>query len=147
MSGNLAFNIKRLIDEQRLSVMGLEKKAGLKTNAVRNILSGHTKKPSAETVLAISKALGCSISQIIGELQEEKHVLEDVIFQNEVLFRSTVLFFLDFYKERDLIPTSSAFLDALHNIYKYLNDHNNGEFDAMFAQWFLTKKISSKNPL
>lgn len=141
MSANLASNIKRLLDESRLSVMGLEKKAGLKTNAVRNILSGHTKKPSAETVLAISRALGCSLSQIIEDDREHQSALEEMGFENVALFKSTVLYFLDFYEKNALIATNTVFIESIHHIYKYLSDNNKGQFDERFADWFLSRQL------
>ena len=36
-------------------------------NAVRHILSGQTKRPNAETILALSKVLGCTIGELLDE--------------------------------------------------------------------------------
>lgn len=147
MGSDLALKIKRLIDEQNISVFGLEKKAGLKMNAVRHILSGQTKRPSAETILAISRALGCSIGQLIGDEKEEKNFLTDIEFENEELFKNIFLFSLDFFKEKNVTLSSRLFFESIQNIYVYLNESNNGEFDEKFADWVLSKKISSKTRL
>jgi len=147
MGSDLALKIKQLIDEQNISVFGLEKKAGLKMNAVRHILSGQTKRPSAETILAISRALGCSIGQLIGDEKEEKNFLKDIEFENEELFRSIFLFSLDFFKEKNVTLSSRLLFESIQNIYVYLNESNNGEFDEKFADWVLSKKISSKTRL
>ena len=50
-----------------LSIQALERKAGLKSSAVRNILNGTSKNPSVHTLRAIADALDCSILDLLGE--------------------------------------------------------------------------------
>ena len=45
------------MEAMRLSIYALEKKAGLKRSAARNILQGFSKKPSAEALKAIAGVL------------------------------------------------------------------------------------------
>lgn len=147
MNSNLARKIKELAHQKHLSIMALEREAGLKLGSVRNIVSGQSKKPSAELVYAISKALGCSVGQLIGDEQEEKNVLADIEFENEELFKRTFLFSIDFFQEKNVTLSSRLLFDSIQNIYVYLNESNNGEFDEKFADWVLSKKISSKTRL
>jgi len=64
---NLKQKIREKLNEQNLSVAALEKKAGLKMSAVRNILRGQTRKPSAYTLKKISDALNCKIDDLLVE--------------------------------------------------------------------------------
>ena len=58
--------IKRRMIAKSLNIQSLEKKAGLKISAVRNILNGTSKKPNVFTLYAIAEALSCSILDLLG---------------------------------------------------------------------------------
>lgn len=144
MSSNLALKIKTLLDEKHLSVMGVEKKAGLTIHSVRNILTGHSKKPSAETVMAIAKVLDCSISDLMGEDLRDKNardILQEVEFSNLDLFKESISYFISFYENHNISITNKNFLHSLQNIYRYSMENNDGAFDEKFAKWFLTRSL------
>lgn len=62
--------IKRKMEAEGLTAYALEKRAGLKPSAVNNIIYGKSKNPSIEILKGISKALNCSVSDLIGEQKE-----------------------------------------------------------------------------
>lgn len=64
---SLSRKIKERIHEQGLSTHALEKRAGLKPSAVQNILYGRSKNPSITIIQAIAQALGCRITDLIGD--------------------------------------------------------------------------------
>ena len=144
MGSNLANKIKTIIDENHLSVLGLEKKAGLKTNAIRSILTGHSKKPSAETLLAISRALGCSIGELLDEDSEKKpeNKLRQKMFIAHIeLLRQVVNYSIDFYLKHKIDLTNVDFFDEIMQIYLYSVRDDRNEFDEKFADWLLEKKL------
>lgn len=65
-------SIKRKLVENNMSVSALERVAGLKQSAVQNILNGRSKRPSMLIIQAVSDALGCSISELLGEKEMTK---------------------------------------------------------------------------
>lgn len=142
MSSKLALKIKELADKKKISIMALEKAAGLKTSAIKNILVGTSKKPSAEMLLAVSRALGCTIGDLLEEEPVEeakKTIFEDIIFENKDLFKETVVFFSLFYKKNNLPIHGKIFYESLVHVYTYLNENNQGLFDEKFAQWVLER--------
>jgi transcriptional regulator with XRE-family HTH domain len=144
MSSNLSLKIRSLIEEKNLSVQGLEKKSGLKLNAVRNILIGHSKKPSAETLLAISRALGCSIGELLDEEISQKHsknVLQEFDFKNVDLFEKVTLYLIDFYRNNDIVIENIKFHEDLLHVYKYLEENNKSVFDERFCKWYLMRDL------
>ena len=66
MHKNIKYAILSRLKSLNLSIAGLERKAGLKINVARNIIAGYSKKPSAETLHAIAKALGCSVDNLLS---------------------------------------------------------------------------------
>lgn len=145
MKENLALNIKKLADEKDLSILGLEKKSGLKVNTIFNILSGRSKKPSGETLLAISKVLGCTVEELFGEENEEGKsgfVKETAILYPET-FKDTCLYVFDFYKKQKVSFTNKDFVEAVMQIYLYSIQNDHHTLDKRFAEWFLEKTLST----
>jgi transcriptional regulator with XRE-family HTH domain len=52
----------------------LEKKAGLKMSAVRNILTGKSNNPGIEVLSAIARLLGCSVDELTGETKSQSYI-------------------------------------------------------------------------
>ena len=65
MQSGLQKRIKNYLDATGLSVSSLEKKAGLKTNVARNILTGQSKKPGAVTLQPIADVIGCLVTYFL----------------------------------------------------------------------------------
>jgi transcriptional regulator with XRE-family HTH domain len=72
MNSSLATSIKKKLEETHLTAGKVEKLAGLKINAVRNILNGTSQNPSVLTLKAIATVFNCSID----ELLENEHSVE-----------------------------------------------------------------------
>jgi len=70
MATALQMKIQGYLDQNHLSMKGLERKAGVKVNTVRNILRGQSKRPSGETLQALAKILGCTIFDLLRDPQE-----------------------------------------------------------------------------
>ncbi|MFN7364625.1 MAG: helix-turn-helix domain-containing protein [Alphaproteobacteria bacterium] len=144
MSSHLAIKIKELIDSKNLSVLALEKKSGLKVGAIRNILTGHSKKPSAENLLAICRVLECSISELLNENilgAPAKEEFREYLFENMKLLNETANFLTLYYKEEGISLTNKEFLTKVEKIYKYSFENNQGLFDQKFAHWLLSQDV------
>lgn len=146
MEHDLALKIKDLINKNNLSVQGLEKKAGLKINAVRNILSGQSKNPQAKTLLAVSKALDCSISDLLEEdlpFKKDKKSVDEIEFENFDLLEKILIYIITFHKTRSASLTTRQLMKGAQEIYLYCLKHNKGVFEKNFSEWFLEKEINS----
>lgn len=144
MSTHLAIKIKELIDKKNLSVLALEKRSGLKVGAIRNILTGHSKKPSAENLLAICRVLECSISDLLDENflgSTPKEEFKEYLFERMSLLNEVSNFVTLFYKTEDLSLTNKEFLLKIEKIYKYSLENSNGHLDEKFALWLLSQDI------
>ena len=64
--------IKSHIDENSMTVRDLERKAGLKPSAVKNIINGSSKNPTIQIVHSIAKALGCTIDDLVENKASSK---------------------------------------------------------------------------
>ena len=142
MSSKLTLKLKGLIEEQSLSIQGLEKKAGLKIHAVRNILTGQTKRPSAETLLAVSRVLNCSIGELLDEETPAKKNHPNVTeFENLDLLMKVLIFIVSYYKNHSEPLTNQVLFQVADQIYSYSFKNNKGLLDERFAQWLLDREI------
>lgn len=142
MNKALAIEIQKKIDNQRLSVNALEKEAGLKPQAIRNILLGKSKNPGAETLLAISKVLNCSVSELLGEIsiyKEEDTYYKDEKFENlDLLLEAASHTIKECSKYKENIKTRDLF-DLIYDVYRYSYNNNNQNFDEKFANWMIER--------
>lgn len=63
--------INRILIERKLSQAELARRAGLPQPTIWRAIKGNKKQPSAETLMAIAKALGVSVSFLLGDKNDE----------------------------------------------------------------------------
>ena len=61
----IAINLKKQIESKKISVLGLERSAGLRPGSLQNILHGRSKKPNINTIQSVAKALQCSVEELL----------------------------------------------------------------------------------
>ena len=135
----IASNLKSILKKKDLSAHALEKLAGLKTSAIHNILQGKSKNPTMHTLLAISKALNCSIEQLINHT-------EIIVGSNHsdlwhgALYASATLLVNKLLHERQLQVTKQEALSFIDEVYLYSLQSQKTEADKDFALWMIEKK-------
>lgn len=138
MSDILLKNIQSHIDQKCLSVSAVERMAGLKKNAVYNILKGISKKPSLETIQAISIALGCSINDLIEEreasMNDASEILEDPSFFVESAKLITLVL-----SEKDKAVPLEVFCSMAQELYLFSFKKKLQNPDRDFAEWIVDK--------
>lgn len=148
---SLKLKLKDLLHEKKISVAEIERKAGLKVSAVRNILSGQSKNPSAETLRAISRALGCSMEELMDETTEEVPVnmsannadrKAPVVTDFKFLQKTTD--FVNRIVEDNYIDKNFTLIDMAHfyrEIYLYSLKNSYPDIDEKFADWVITQRL------
>lgn len=146
----LAQNLKAYMKEQNLSVGELEHLAGLKMSAVKNIIQGKSERPRAETLLSISRVLGCSIQDLLGEPNDStssrshikegggnSQMVEDIAFFVKAT-ESIATFVQQHYDDRSL--NFSELSDIIREVYIYSLKNSYPEVDLKFAEWFIERR-------
>lgn len=143
MSDNLVQKLKDKMAEQRFSVAALEKEAGLKMHAVRNILHGRSKNPSIVTLKSIAKVLGCSLNELLGEEEPnaESHPAAEstYTFENRELFYAVSQLVLDMYKQTEKTIKMHEVAHLMTEIYTYSLINKKGQIDEEFSKWLFSK--------
>ena len=133
---------------KHLSIPDLESKAGLKTHAVRNILRGKSKNPSAVNLQAIADVLGCSVKDLLAtpEVLEEgpqSTSLEEVLqaiyskYDKNHLLPEVVKVVETLAQKQKKNLTVEQFLTSLKEIYLHSLQKDPTKVDMDFAEWFM----------
>lgn len=152
----MQFIRKQIISKMKqnnISAHALEKKAGLKPSAVQNILYGRSKNPSIFILQAISKALDCSITDLIGEQNIELSLTippsspkKDILWNCELYLDSleSVSHFLKKKKCHHL--KEKRILDYVDEVYMYSLKKGLKSADLYFTKWLIERNyMETKN--
>jgi len=145
MSTRLAKQISIRMKLKNLSVAALEREAGLKPQAVQNILRGKSKKPSAESVQAIADVLSCTVRDLI----EDKGFFEEVMGSEESsslvndqylhpkLWLKTVEAVNQKIAQTDVKLTTHQTLICVEEVFLHSLQKDSEEVDDAFVDWFI----------
>jgi transcriptional regulator with XRE-family HTH domain len=148
MVNQLQAKIIKAIEDSQLSVGVLEKKAGVKKNAIRNIIDGRSKNPTMETLLSIAAVIGCSIDNLIKgnddliqEASSPSQINQEIYPWNMVLFQQVVQVINELLNKRTIILSYDEVLDIVKEVYLFSIGKNEviKTVDLRFAQWFIDK--------
>ncbi len=136
-------NIRQYMQDKGLGVAELERKSGLKPNAVRNILSGHSKRPSAQMLLSISRVFGCSIVDVLGEPEADSLLLvsDNAFYVNITGAISRII--EDNYSDKRVSFYDMA--EFIKEIYQYSLRSTYPNPDLNFAGWFIMQELGKRS--
>ena len=128
------------IDQNGLSIAGMERQAGLKINVIRNILRGQSKRPTAETLQAISKLMGCSIQDLLqgGEVSDSvQSTSSDQLIEHPEMLKEITVVLMDASQKKNIQLTFKQFSRALEESYAYSLKKTPPLIDHTFIEWIL----------
>ena len=153
--GSLSKNIKERMAELEISAHALEKRAGLKTSSVQNIIYGRSKNPSISLISSIAKVLGCGIEDLIDDQSASSHLpagdkpssssksyktfLQKTLSWDQTLYLKCFKLFYDLVEQRNIILQKGMILDLVDEIYNYSLGNSIQEPDQYFAKWLIDK--------
>lgn len=141
--------IRKKLEEKNMSINALERVAGLKTNAVHNILKGASKNPKKETLLAIASTFECSVKDLT-EGVDDIEVLSFPTSQNtpsqEVnpswdpdLYVQIIDILKPILAKRTAPPLTKKIHSLIWEIYLYSFSHEEKKVDPRFVEWLINK--------
>ncbi len=139
MENNLQSVIKAKLKEKNISVRAFEIKAGLKVNAVRNILKGYSTKPSAETLSLIAKALDCALDDLLypSTYGTSHYTYNKQVIDNYDLFQQVVKETLSIYFVLNVKPSAEDLCKNIIKIYFYCLEKKASNIDLDFIKWIV----------
>lgn len=144
MGDALKSNIQKNLEIHNITVAELERRAGLKSSAVRNILDGRSKNPNIETLRAIAQ----EFNQNIDELTKPDDALAESPALNVNQYGFDHLLFMKAYnellnkaKQHDIQISIDEMLEYIKQVYEYSIECDLKVIDERFVKYILRKKI------
>ena len=141
----IAQNIDARMKADGLNIMFLEAKAGLKPHAVRNIVTGKSKNPSAVNLHAIADALGCSVKDLLETpkaLHQEdsppsvEEILQDPHVSSLLMGECVQVVEALLQKNKKTI-TTAQYLTYVREVYLHSLQKSPASVNTAFAEWFI----------
>lgn len=133
-------NIENLIVKNDYRVSKVEELAGLKHGNISNILSGRSKKPSAEILLSIAKVFGVTVEDLFKnkEINSAKY-----LSSNEIsLFLDIATYLSNKIGALKVKIYYHDLIFMINEIFEYSIENKDYELDRKFIDWYVKQKFS-----
>lgn len=145
MSTAIAKQISVRMKAKNFSILTLEREAGLKTHAVRNILRGKSKRPAADILQAVSEVLGCTVKDLLQtqEIFQEEELAESnderlhTTYAYPTLYVETVQFVNDILQQKGETATVKQAQTCFEEIYFNSAQKDPSKVDKEFGEWWI----------
>ncbi|MBX9804818.1 MAG: helix-turn-helix transcriptional regulator [Alphaproteobacteria bacterium] len=140
----IAKQIHARMKAKNISTVEIERQAGLKPHAVRNILRGHSKRPSVDIVHAVAHVLDCTVDDLIQGMNiftDDKmgKTIEELLDQSYKagLLTETVKLIDAKVKKENHNLTIGQILTCVEETYLHSLQKGLNKVDKDFADWFM----------
>lgn len=139
--GNLQDQIETRMYEKNLNARELERRAGLKISAVRNILSGQSKNPGIEVIAAMAKILNCSTDELLGiEYKKDRSEAPKpkvIDAWDYDLYENCLKETQNYLQSKNLKPQGEQILFFIREAYTYSLEGQDKKADLRFIKWII----------
>lgn len=133
-------NIESLIEQRNYKVSKVEDLAGLKPGNISNILSGRSKKPSAEILLSIAKVFGVTVEDLFQN--KDIHSASHLSSKEISLLLDIVGYLSNNIKALEIKIYYKDFISVINDIFEYSIENQDYELDKKFIDWYIKQKFS-----
>ena len=133
-------NIESLIFQKNYRVSKVEELAGIKPGNLSNILSGRSKKPSAEILLSIANVFGVTVEELFKNktIQPSNYLTKNEL----ILFLNIITYLNNQVQSKRLQIYYQDFIIIINEIYEYSSSNGDNQIDNKFIDWYLKQKFN-----
>ena len=136
---NLQKNLEALIRDRGCSITEAERRSGAKKNSLYNILSGASKKPSAEILQLYADFFGVTVKDLLAEDMNEQTYLS---MEEIILLKEIVNYTAEESVKEKLNLTLVDFINIAKSSIDYAASSKEIKFDEKFTKWLLHQKAT-----
>ena len=138
---NLQEQIQTRLIDKNLNARELERRAGLKISAVRNILNGNSKNPGIEIIATIAKLLDCSTDELIGirdtKSKSEIPKQKTVEIWDFSLYENCLKEVQNYLQSKNFKTQADQILFFVREAYIYSLEGKERQADLRFIKWII----------
>ncbi len=151
MSYSIADQLRKRLKEKNLSIREAERQADLKMNAVRNIIRGVVKQPTAHTLKMVANVLNCSVDDLLqtddptdfSPVHKKDTGLSLPLKDYDLLERS-VHTVIHMAKKRECELSIGQALNLIRSIYSYSSKKPQKTIEMDFVEWLFEGALNSE---
>jgi len=138
------------MEAKNLSISTLERRAGLSTHSIRNILNGKVKKLNLDTLRAVATVLECSLVDLINTLPSSSDRIihpitlkrrSQILLDNHKLMLKCCKIVSQLILNKDHVLSVYSYLDVVESVYFYALSEEPQKLDSKFAKWVVDMHI------
>ena len=129
--------INEKLSESKRNVSAAERLAGLPENTIRNILDGVSKNPKIETLQAISRFLGCSLDELVGNITKPAVKAKPDLPIDYELFASVFELVNTYLNKNNIQVTLDQIIFLLEQSYDFCYTKRSKQIDREFVEWLI----------
>lgn len=148
MTTSLQKNITKHLSINNMSVKELERRCGLKTSSIYNIMYGKSKNPNLNIINSIAKEFNCSIEALVHDTNNKNESETSLLKQKEPneqhtvwhpeLYISCVNICHQLFVQKNLNPSKEQMMVIVDETYQY-SLNNPHQVDKKFAEWLINR--------
>jgi len=133
-------NIESLISQKNYRVSKVEELAGIKHGNLSNILTGRSKKPSAEILLSIANVFGVTVEELFKNkaIQPSKYLTKEELN----LFLNIITYLSNQIESKKIPIYYKDFIFMVNEVYEYSSSNGDNQIDNKFIDWYLKQKFN-----
>jgi len=133
-------NIESLISQKNYRVSKVEELAGIKHGNLSNILTGRSKKPSAEILLSIANVFGVTVEELFKNkaIQPSKYLTKEELN----LFLNIITYLSNQIESKKIPIYYKDFIFMINEVYEYSSSNGDNQIDNKFIDWYLKQKFN-----
>lgn len=147
--------LRNKMEEKSWSISQVERKVGLGPTTFRNFITGKTKNPKVETVIAFAKALDITTSELMEsqggfQKKDKKQLWGDSLLDlkwDVNVFIKSVQKFNEIVLDKKTSVTNRGALEAIKHIYYFLYPKTHNKAEEEFNSWLIDNFIELKNEI
>lgn len=142
MAHTIKNKIETYIAENNITIAEFERKAGLKINAVRNILNGRSNNPNPVTLRSIAKVLGSSVDLLLENITNvQSHKKQELLIENNALWLESLKAVSNTLEDKEYKATFEQMFNLSKEVYIFAQEKEPPQIDKAFVNWIINKTL------
>ena len=143
------YRLKELMKESKLSAPKLANASGVPLPSIKSILNGQSKNPKATTLIALSNALDCMISDLLSEhMKDVGETNNEIVNDNasisaDIIYLSILKLIDDIAMKKDIDISNNRKLKkkCADRIFTYVSSESHETIDPVYVEWVLDSEL------
>lgn len=139
--------VKEILQDKNLTISQLERLAGIGPTSLRYFLTGRTKKPKLEVLIAVAKVLQIDVSELMGDNFDISEISKHQSIWDENFLKEIIHYFGKLTREQEIKISSLEAFSLIQEFYFLKYNDRPADVKQSISTWLVKKAFSSTKKL